>query len=69
MRIRLRKLTGLMILLVWLFVYVLIAVGIAVRILPGAHWTVELLFYALAGLAWIVPARYLIAWMSRLEKA
>jgi hypothetical protein len=69
MSIRLRKFIGLMILLFWLFVYVLLAVGLAVRVLPGAHWAVELLFYVVAGIAWVFPARYLIYWMSKLERA
>jgi hypothetical protein len=69
MSIRVRKLVGVIVLLVWLFVYVLLAVGIAARLLPGAHWAVELLFYAVAGVAWVLPARGLISWMSRLERA
>jgi hypothetical protein len=69
MSIRLRKFIGLLVLLGWLFVYVLLAVGIAVRVLPGANWLVELLFYAVAGFAWVFPARYLISWMSRIEQA
>ncbi len=65
MPIRLRKLIGLILLLAWLFVYALIAMGVAVRMLPGAHWAVELFYYAAAGLAWIFPARLIIGWMSR----
>ena len=68
MSIRLRKFIGLMVLLCWLFVYVLLAVGLAVRVLPGANWAVELVFYAAAGIAWVFPVRYLIYWMSKLEK-
>jgi hypothetical protein len=69
MTIRLRKFIGLLVLLCWLFVYVLLAMGIAVRVLPDAHWSAELAFYAVAGVAWVIPARYLIHWMSKLEKA
>lgn len=69
MSIRLRKFVGLMILLGGLFVYVLLAMGLAIRVLPDAHWAVELLFYAVAGIAWAFPARYLIHWMSKLERA
>ena len=69
MPIRLRKFIGLMVLLAWLFVYVMLAVGLAMRLLPGAHWTAQLLFYAVAGIAWVFPARYLITWISKIEKA
>lgn len=69
MSIRLRKFIGLMVLLLWLFVYVILAAGLAIRVLPGAHWAVELAFYAVAGFAWVLPTRYLIYWMSKLERA
>ena len=61
---RLRKLIGLLVLLGWIFIYTVFIIGLAVRVLPGAHWAVELLFYAFAGLAWIFPVRYLFQWMS-----
>lgn len=61
---RLRKFIGLLVLLGWIFVYTIFIIGLAIRVLPGAHWAVQLLFYAGAGMAWIVPVRYLFQWMS-----
>ncbi|BDG73562.1 DUF2842 domain-containing protein [Roseomonas fluvialis] len=29
------------------------------------HWTVELLFFAIAGIAWVWPAKRLIVWAVR----
>jgi hypothetical protein len=39
--------------------------GLAVRVLPGAHWLVSLLFYALAGTLWIVPIGFSLPWVYR----
>ncbi|MFO1236451.1 MAG: DUF2842 domain-containing protein [Alphaproteobacteria bacterium] len=64
MPVRLKKLIGTLLILVWIFFYVLFALKLAVTVLPNAHWTVQLAFYAFAGLAWIVPPGFLIQWMS-----
>jgi len=69
MNMRMRKLVGLFILLTWLGIYCIFAVGLAVLILPNAHWFVELLYYATAGMAWIFPVRYLFVWMNRPDPA
>lgn len=68
MPMRVRKLIGLFVLLGWIAVYALFVMGLAVRILPHAHWAMELAFYAVAGVAWIVPMMPLIAWMSRPDR-
>lgn len=65
MPVRLRKLIGLVLILVWIFVYAILAMRLAVGILPDAHWLVALLFYAVCGLAWILPLLPLIRWMQR----
>lgn len=65
MPMRLRKFIGLLVFLAWILVYVLFAWGIALRILPHATGLVALLFYAVAGTAWIFPVRYLFRWMQR----
>ena len=62
---RLRKLIGLFALLLWIFVYTIFMAGVAVRVLPGANGWVQLAYYAVAGLAWIVPVRFLFVWMNR----
>ena len=37
----------------------------AVAILPTAGMLEQFVFYAVAGMAWVVPVRYLIMWMNR----
>jgi hypothetical protein len=60
-----KKLIGTIVILVWLPIYALVAMRIGVSLLPGANPLVELLYYAIAGTAWIVPIGLLIPWMSR----
>jgi membrane protein implicated in regulation of membrane protease activity len=62
---RTKKLIGAMVLLVWIPIYALIAMGVAVHVLPHAHWTVSLLYYALAGTLWIIPIGLMLPWMNR----
>jgi len=58
-----KKLIGAILSLIWLVIYALFATGLAVRILPHATWYVSLLFYALAGLVWMVPIGLALPWM------
>ena len=63
---RVKKLIAtLLIVLVWLPVYALVVMGIAVHALPNAAWYMSLLFYALAGTLWIVPIGLALPWMHR----
>lgn len=64
MPIRVKKFVGMLALLAILFVYALLVMSLAVRILPTAGPVAELVFYAVSGIAWVVPARYLIVWMN-----
>ena len=64
MPVRLKKLIGTVVILIWIIMYSLIAMKLAVTVLPGAHWVAQLAYYAFAGIAWIVPPGFLIAWMS-----
>lgn len=64
MSMRWKKLVGVFLLIGILAVYALLVMRAAVEILPGANRIVELLFYAVAGMAWVVPVRYLIVWMN-----
>ena len=49
----------------WLPFYALFIMVLARHVLPGAHWAVALLFYALAGTLWIVPIGLSFPWMYR----
>ncbi len=63
MRARTRKLVGTMLLLVVLIIYSLLVMLAAAAVLPNGGKIVELIFYAVAGLAWVLPAAVLIKWM------
>jgi hypothetical protein len=63
MRARTRKLVGTVVLLLILIVYALAVMVAASAVLPGGSKIVELAFYAVAGVAWVLPAAYLIKWM------
>ena len=64
MSMRWKKLIGAFLLLGIVGIYALLVMRVAVEILPSANRIVEFLFYAIAGLAWVVPVRYLIVWMN-----
>jgi hypothetical protein len=44
--------------------YVVIVLLLADHV-RGLHWAVELVFFAVAGIAWVWPARALIVWAVR----
>ncbi|HEY2836105.1 MAG TPA: DUF2842 domain-containing protein [Rhizomicrobium sp.] len=58
-----KKLIGTVLMLIWLVVYALVVMGLAARILPHAAWYVSLIFYAAAGLLWMVPIGLALPWM------
>ncbi len=60
----LRKFLGMLVLLTGLVIYTFAAVWLVTSILPD-HWSVQFVFYPVAGIAWAFPARYLITWMQR----
>jgi hypothetical protein len=65
MNIRLKKLIGTVITVVFLTIYTFVALVIAERLMPGASGLAQLVFYLVAGLLWVVPVGALIAWMQR----
>jgi len=65
MSIRTRKLIGTIVLLLFVAVYALIAMLVAIVLQVNASKVVELAFYVVAGLAWVIPAGILIRWMQR----
>jgi hypothetical protein len=63
---RQRKLAGTVALLVLIFVYAMIALAVAVVLqVQNANKLVELLYYVIAGLLWVLPAGLMIKWMQR----
>jgi hypothetical protein len=69
MTIRTRKLVGTVVLLVFLAVYAFLAMLVAVMLQVSGSKIVELLFYVVGGLAWVVPAAWLVRWMQKPDAA
>jgi Protein of unknown function (DUF2842) len=64
---RRRKFIGAIALLLFLALYALAAMMTAIVLQVGASKTVELAYYVIAGLLWVIPAGLLIKWMQRPE--
>ena len=62
---KLRKLAGTVALVVLIVVYSLTAMTIAAAKLPGTSGLVQLIYYAVSGLLWVVPAGLIIWWMAK----
>jgi hypothetical protein len=65
MKIRQRKLIGIMATIAFLVVYALIAMAIGGQYVVGLGPVVELLVFILLGIGWVPVAMVLIRWMSR----
>ncbi len=59
-----RILFGTVVGLLGFFAYVAAVLAIADR-LGGVNWAVQLVFFVVAGVAWVVPARWLMLWTAR----
>ena len=59
-----RKAIGSLAILVWLTAWIVGAVTVA-GMMATAPQLVLLLFYAVSGLAWVIPLRPLFLWMNR----
>ena len=67
MPVRLRKFLGAIMLIVLVVTWALLAMALAQSPLIKANGVVEVLYYAIAGLDWVLPAMPLIRWMSRAD--
>lgn len=65
---RTRKLVGTIVLLVFLIVYAFLAMTAAIVLQVRASKFVEVLYYFVAGLAWLPPAAWVIWWMQKPDK-
>lgn len=61
---RLRTLLGTVIILVFVFVYALVAMALAESRIQGAPKLVQTIAYLALGLAWVLPLLPLIRWME-----
>lgn len=62
---RVKKLIGAIAILIWLPIYALLAMAVGIRVLPHAGTVAEFLYYAVAGMLWIVPIGLMFPWMAR----
>lgn len=60
---RVRKIIATIFLVVFITIYSLAAMVFAVRLLPETGWFLQLVYYAFAGLFWVVPAGFII-WLG-----
>jgi hypothetical protein len=65
MRMRRRKLIGTVALLALVTAWALIAMAVAQFAFRSTNELAAWIFYAVAGLGWVLPAMPLISWMSR----
>lgn len=68
MPIRTRKLIGTVALLLLVTVWALFAMALAQSVLTDINGFVAAIFYAVAGLGWVLPAMPLVKWMLRPDK-
>lgn len=57
-----RKLVGALAILIWILAYVAVAAVIGDRI-AHEHWAWKLLYFPIAGLAWVLPVKPMLRWM------
>jgi len=69
MPIRLRKLIGAVALIALVVSWALLAMAIAQLPAIKGNGLVEVIYYVVAGLGWVLPAMPLVKWMSRPDNA
>lgn len=66
MRQRQRKLAGTIALLLLIGIYATLALAVAVVLqVQNANKIVELIYYVVAGLLWVLPAGLIVTWMQK----
>jgi hypothetical protein len=65
MPIRLRKLIGAFALIVLVVIWALLAMALAQSPAIKANGFVEVIYYVVAGLGWVLPGMLLVRWMSK----
>ncbi len=58
----LRRFIGMVFLVTFVLVYIFLAMVIGDVTMADKHWSVKLIFFAIAGLIWVVPAGLIISW-------
>ena len=63
-----RKLLGATFLVLFVPFYALVAMTVAAAKLPGTGTFTQTIYYAIAGLLWVIPAGLVIKWMQRPDR-
>lgn len=66
MNVRVKKFIGMILLVSLVIIYSLVAMAIAANYLEDKNVWLQLAFFAVSGLFWIVPAMVIIRWMAKL---
>jgi membrane protease YdiL (CAAX protease family) len=69
MPLRLRKFIGAILLIILVVTWALVAMALAQSPAIKANGLIEVIYYVVAGLAWVLPAMPLVRWMSRPDAA
>ena len=69
MPVRLRKFIGAILLITLVGTWALVAMALAQAPVIKANGVIEVIYYVVAGLAWVLPAMPLVRWMSRPDAA
>lgn len=69
MPLRLRKFIGAILLITLVVSWALVAMALAQAPVIKANGVIEVIYYVVAGLAWVLPAIPLVRWMSRPDAA
>jgi hypothetical protein len=69
MPLRLRKFIGAILLITLVVTWALVAMALAQAPAIKANGVIEVIYYVVAGLAWVLPAMPLVRWMSRPDAA
>jgi hypothetical protein len=65
MPIRLRKLIGAFALITLVVIWALVAMALAQAPAIKANGLVEVIYYVVAGIGWVLPGMLLVRWMSK----
>ena len=69
MPVRLRKFIGAILLITLVVTWALVAMALAQAPVIKANGVIEVIYYVVAGLAWVLPAMPLVRWMVRPDRA
>jgi hypothetical protein len=64
MPIRIRKLIGAIVLIIMVPAWALVAMAVAQFPAVKANGVIEAVYYVIAGLGWVLPAKPLVRWMA-----